>query len=247
MIDPILNFDILYQDEHFVAINKPEGWLVHRSWLACDEKFFVMQTLRNQIGQHVYPVHRLDRPTSGVLLFALNSEAARKMAQQFEAGSVSKTYQAIVRGFVLSPNEIDYPLKLEADKIANKLDTKIEKIQEAQTLYKPLALLELPIATKRHSSCRFSLLELKPKTGRKHQLRRHLKHIFHPIIGDSKYGDLNQNRIFCDYFGYKRLFLHATQLTFQHPYLNQLITIQAPISAQWQTLLTAFQFNNLHL
>lgn len=240
--DSSLHFEILYQDEHFIAINKPTGWLVHRSWLACDEKFFIVQTLRNQIGQHVFPIHRLDRPTSGVLIFALNSEAAHELAKQFEAGVIEKTYHAFVRGFILTPDIIDYPLKLETDKIANKFDTKEIKIQEAQTSYRPLALLELPIATERHSSCRFSLVELQPKTGRKHQLRRHLKHIYHPIIGDSKYGDLIQNRIFCQYFQHQRLFLHATTLTFKHPYLEKIMTIGAPISHEVQTILSSFRF-----
>lgn len=244
----LIHFDILYQDEHLIAINKPEGWLVHRSWLACDEKFFILQTLRNQIGQHVFPVHRLDRPTSGVLLFALSSEIAHKTALQFEAGAIEKTYQAIVRGFILNAGEIDYPLKLEMDKIANKFtyqsDSKEEKIQQAHTFYRPLAHFELPIASDRHPTCRYSFIELTPKTGRKHQLRRHLKHIFHPIIGDSKYGDLKQNRIFCEHFEYKRLFLHALSLKFIHPVLSKSIYIEAPLPEAWQAILTEFQFLN---
>lgn len=235
-------FEILYQDADLIVINKPHGWLVHRSWLACDEKFFILQTLRNQIGQHVFPVHRLDRPTSGALLFALSPEVARDLAQQFELGQIQKQYQAIVRGFVLQSGEIDYPLRLELDKIADKHSTKQEKIQEAQTHYKPLAQLELPIANEKYSTSRFSLVQLAPKTGRKHQLRRHLKHLHHPIIGDSKYGDLKQNRLFCDYFGVNRLFLHANQLTFIHSKTQKMLSIHTPFSKEWQAILTSFQF-----
>lgn len=83
-------FEILYQDNNLIAINKPSGWLVHRSWLDKNESIVVMQTLRDQIGQHVFPVHRLDRPTSGVLLFALSSEVARSLSVQFASKQIEK-------------------------------------------------------------------------------------------------------------------------------------------------------------
>lgn len=112
--------EILYQDEHLVAVNKPSGWLVHRSWLDRHETRFMMQTVRDQLGQHVFTVHRLDRPTSGVLLMALSSEVARLLSQQFEQHQVQKTYHAVVRGYVQEEATLDYPLTAELDKIADK-------------------------------------------------------------------------------------------------------------------------------
>ncbi|WP_392567080.1 tRNA pseudouridine(65) synthase TruC [Utexia brackfieldae] len=210
-------FDILYQDEYIVAINKPTGWLVHRSWLDKHEKVVVMQTLRDQIGQHVFPVHRLDRPTSGVLLFALSSAVARLLAEQFAQGNIVKQYLAIVRGFVTGEAVIDYPLVEEHDRIADKFAKQDKLAQAAVSHYQGLATFEIPVAVGRYPSARYSLVALSPQTGRKHQLRRHMKHIFHPIIGDSKHGDLHQNRAFADYFEVRRLMLHAASLSLRHP------------------------------
>lgn len=234
---------ILYQDEYIVAVNKPAGMLVHRSWLDRHETRFVMQTLRDQIGQLVYPIHRLDRPTSGVLLFALSSEIANLLCQQFEQNQVQKSYLAIVRGYVQKVGEqgqIDYPLKPQLDKIADKFSQEKDP-QPAQTDYQVLAQTELPYGVGRYSSSRFSLLRLMPKTGRKHQIRRHLKHIFHPILGDTQYGDLHQNRAFASYVGCSRLLLHAEQLCFVHPVSKAEIRLQAPLDQDWQKAVGLFE------
>lgn len=233
-------FDILYQDQNLIAINKPSGWLVHRSWLDRHEKVVIMQTLRDQIGQHVYPIHRLDRPTSGVLLFALSSEVANLMAMQFAHHQLQKTYHAIVRGFIQQADTIDYPLVEELDKIADKFANQQKPAQSAITHYKPLSRIEIPVAVGKFATARYSLVELKPLTGRKHQLRRHMKHIFHPIIGDSKHGDLHQNRAFNRYFDVKRLMLHASELIFSHPIHQKLLSIKAPFDQQWLTILEQF-------
>ncbi len=234
-----MELEILYQDDDLVAINKPAGMLVHRSWLDKHETVFAMQTLRDQIGQHVFPIHRLDRPTSGVLLFALNSEMARLMCEQFELHKVQKSYLAIVRGYLNGEARIDYPLKIQLDKIADKFSTEPKEPQLAVTDYKMLKQAEMPYPAGKHQTARYSLVELFPQTGRKHQLRRHLKHIFHPIIGDSRYGDLHQNRAFSEKSGCHRLFLHSKSLTFTHPKTLQKIEIFAPLDAQWQKV---FQF-----
>ena len=133
--------EILYQDEYLVAVNKPAGMLVHRSWLDTHETQFVMQTLRDQIGQHVFPIHRLDRPTSGVLLFALNSEMANLMCQQFEQKTVQKSYLAIVRGYLQGEGRIDHPLKIQLDKIADKFAQEDKAPQEAVTDYEGLKIV----------------------------------------------------------------------------------------------------------
>lgn len=174
----MMKFDIIYQDADLIAINKPSGWLVHRSWLDKHEKVVIMQTLRDQIGQHVYPVHRLDRPTSGVLLFALSSQIANLLALQFANHQPQKIYHAVVRGFINQASIIDYPLIEELDKIADKFSDKNKPAQKAITYYQPLSQIEIPIAVGKHATARYSFVQLKPLTGRRHQLRRHMKHIF---------------------------------------------------------------------
>lgn len=234
--------EILYQDDVLVAINKPAGMLVHRSWLDRHETQFVMQTLRDQIGQRVYPIHRLDRPTSGVLLFALNSEIANLLCLQFEQKQIEKQYLAVVRGYVTGHGEIDYPLKVQLDKIADKFSQPDKAPQSAVTFYEGLQTVEMPYGVGRYATSRYSLVRLIPQTGRKHQLRRHMKHIFHPILGDTQYGDLHQNRALMEHTGCARLLLHAEKLTFVHPLTQRPMTIQAGLDAQWQNLMQTFQW-----
>ena len=234
--------EILYQDDVLVAVNKPAGMLVHRSWLDRHETQFVMQTLRDQIGQLVYPIHRLDRPTSGVLLFALNSEIANLLCLQFEQKQTEKQYLAVVRGYVTGHGEIDYPLKIQLDKIADKFSQQDKAPQSAVTFYEGLQTVEMPYDVGRYATSRYSLVRLVPRTGRKHQLRRHMKHIFHPILGDTQYGDLHQNRALTEHTGCSRLMLHAEKLTFVHPLTQLPITIQAGLDAQWRNLMQTFQW-----
>jgi len=232
--------DIIYRDGRTVAVNKPAGMLVHRSWLDSRETVFAMQTLRDQIGQHVYPVHRLDRPTSGVLLFALDPEAARLLTQQFEQKTTRKTYWAIVRGYLPDDGLIDYPLKYQPDKIAESQTE--ATLQEAQTQYRCLACTELPFqSAARYPTSRYSWAELTPHTGRKHQLRRHMKHIFHPIVGDTNYGDLRQNHAVAAHLGTQRLMLHARSLTFRSPDGGQTVTALAETDIQWAVWLEQFK------
>ena len=237
-----MSLEILYQDEHIVAVNKPAGMLVHRSWLDRHETQFVMQTLRDQIGQLVYPIHRLDRPTSGVLLFALNSETATLLCHQFEQKQTEKEYLAVVRGYVTGQGEIDYPLKVQLDKIADKFAQQDKEPQSAVTFYDGLKTVEMPYGVGRYATSRYSLVRLIPKTGRKHQLRRHMKHIFHPILGDTQYGDLHQNRALTEHTGCSRLMLHAEKLTFVHPLTQQPITLQAGLDEQWKNVMQIFQW-----
>ena len=234
VIEVPFELEIIYRDEWLIAINKPSGMLVHRSWLDKGETRFVMQTLRDQIGQHVFPLHRLDRPTSGVLLFALSSEIAGVMMPKFAEHEMVKTYHAVVRGFVKQAAVLDYPLKVIRDKIADKFATSDVVEQAAVTEYCPLAYVEVPIALGRYQSCRYSLVEMKPKTGRKHQLRRHMHHLSHHIIGDVNYGDGKHNRLFRQHFDSHRLLLHASSLCFEHPISRKQVTIHASIDSTWQ-------------
>lgn len=233
---------IVYQDESLVVIDKPSGLLVHRSRLASDAKVFAMQLLRDQLGQHVFPLHRLDRPTSGLLVFALDSDTARLVNEQWTERAVEKTYHAVVRGYVDDAGVIDYPLKEELDKIADKDAREDKEAQQAITAYRCLKRIELPFkVSKKHDTSRYSLVELKPKTGRKHQLRRHMSHIRHPIIGDSRHGEGRHNRFFRDQFGCNRLLLAATHIRFQHPHSNEVLDLCIDIPDE---LLRAFSSIN---
>ena len=224
---PVLR--ILYQDEYLVAVDKPAGMLVHRSFLDKHETLFVMQTLRNQLGQHVFPVHRLDRPTSGVLLFALSSEVARLLTEQHQQESWQKFYLAVVRGYVKEPLLLDYALKEQLDKVADKKARQDKIAQDARTAIWPLAQVELPFAVGRYPAARYSLVALQPQTGRKHQLRRHMSHLRHPIVGDTTHGDGKHNRLFSDHFGNERLLLIAKRLSIHHPITGSLLHFDAGI------------------
>lgn len=212
---------ILYQDDDFVAIDKPAGMLVHRTRIA-EEAEYAMQRLRDQLGRHVFIIHRLDRPTSGVLLFALSSEAARDMCALFESREVTKRYLAVVRGWTDETGTIDYPLREEKHKEA----------QQAVSHYRRLATVELDIAVGRYPKARYSLVEVTPQTGRMHQIRKHFAHIFHPLVGDTTYGEGRHNRLFREHFGCDRLLLHASELRFTHPYSQRDTTIRADLPAE---------------
>jgi tRNA pseudouridine65 synthase len=234
--------DILYLDQHLVAINKPAGLLVHRSPIDRHETRFALQLLRDQLGQRVYPIHRLDKPTSGVLLFGRSSDAARRVALEFGGRRVQKTYLAVLRGHCEPEGSIDYPLREEPDQ--RPAGTEGEVIRAARTDYRRLASVELPFAVGRYPSSRYCLVEARPITGRRRQLRRHFKHIFHPIAGDTTYGDGRHNRFFRQQFGCARLLLAATELTLAHPYSGCPLTIQAPLSADFAMVLDAFDWRD---
>jgi len=229
--------EIIYQDEHLVAVNKPSGLLVHRSMIDKHETRFALQLVRNQIGQRVYPVHRLDKPTSGVLLFALDSETARLLGEQFTADTVKKQYLAVVRGYSAEHELIDYPLKQQLDKMSDALADPDKQAQEAVTEYIRLATAELPFPVGRYETARYSLLQLMPKTGRKHQLRRHMKHIFHPIIGDTTHGDGRQNQFFRQQFDCHRLMLAATAMSFQHPHTAVKVELCAALDEVFEKII----------
>lgn len=238
-----MELEIVYRDDEFIAVNKPAGMLVHRSWLDSHETVFVVQTLRDQIGQHVFPLHRLDRPTSGVLLFGLSSEVAAMMMPIFAGREMHKTYHAIVRGWVKEAAVLDYPLKVVLDKIADKKVTEEKEPQSAVTAYEPLATVETDIAVGRYVTSRYSLIEMKPETGRKHQLRRHMHHLDHHMIGDVNYGDGKHNRMFRENLDCHRLMLHASRLQFKHPLTGAIIDIQADVDEVWQRIMTTFNWS----
>ena len=236
---------ILYQDEHLIAIHKPSDLLVHRTSLDAYETRFALQLLRDQIGQHVYPAHRLDKATSGVLLFGLNPNVARTLSMQFAAREVQKQYLAIVRGWPTEAGCIDHPLELRKDDAEIFGDESPKGAQESQTEFKRLATIELPWTVDKYPSSRYALVELNPITGRRHQIRRHLKHISHPIIGDSTYGKGNHNRAFAQAFGVNRLLLACLKMRFPHPIGGQAITIHAPLAADFSRVVSKLNWLNI--
>jgi tRNA pseudouridine65 synthase len=197
---------LLHQDASLVAVDKPSGMAVHRGW--SQERYTVLQVLRDQVGRRVYPVHRLDRSTSGALVLAFDPETARSLQEQFEAGEVRKRYLALVRGIPPEHGIIDHPVPRSPH------GPRVPAVTE----YRRLATFE-----------RYALLEVRPRTGRLHQIRRHLKHISHPLIGDVNYGKGEHNRLFRDRFGLHRLALHAAELSLDHPVDGRPLRFFAPV------------------
>lgn len=210
------SLDIIYSDEQLIAINKPHGLLVHTSNMAAGETNTAVQLLRNQTGQWVFPAHRLDRKTAGVLLFSFDKSINSLMQQQFMNHEVVKTYHAIVRGYTDDSGTIDYPV---ADKNG--------RLKEAITHYRSLKRVEIPVPFGKFATSRYSLVEINPLTGRIHQIRKHFAHILHPVIGDRPHGCNKQNRLFLEKWNHSDMLLHAWSLQFSHPCNNENIEILA--------------------
>ena len=218
--------DILYQDAWMVAVDKPPGLLVHRSALARADDF-ALQRLRRQLRRRLYAVHRLDRPTSGVLLFALTPRMGAALSRLFEQRAVVKRYLCVVRGHPPDEGLIDYPLCRERG----------SPRRPAVTAFRTLARVELPVPVGRYATSRYALVAARPLTGRYHQIRRHFHHIFHPLIGDTTHGEGRHNRFFREAFGVRRLLLHAYSLGFTHPRTGEDLRIGAPLDPVWRGLL----------
>lgn len=223
--------EIVYQDDHLIAINKPHGLLVHRSKIANDATEFALQILRDQIGRHVNPVHRIDRKTSGILLFAFEKEVEIAMQKQFQESLVQKKYLAILRGYAPEHMDIDYPLAKENG-----------TLQEAFTAFKTLQRAEIDVPFGKHPTSRYSLVEAMPTTGRMHQLRKHFAHIFHPIIGDRKHGCNKQNRFFKEEFEMTTMLLHASWLKFKHPVTELDVEITATPHSEFKRVMQMMNF-----
>ena len=222
--------DIIYRDDHLVAVNKPSGWDVHRNEFNRDRPI-VLQALRNQINKEVHPVHRLDGGTSGVLLFATDKDVLRFLSEQFQSRETEKIYHCISRGFAKEVvcNE---PLRVH------------ENIVEAETEFRCLAQITLPWANEKFPQSRYSYIEAKPKTGRYHQIRRHLRHLSWPIIGDTKHGDGTHNQLWRDNMSITRLLLHASQLKIKHP-SGEILTLTAAMPPEITAALALTGWNKM--
>ncbi len=230
---------VLYRDDNYVAIDKPPGLIVHRSPLVPPDTPAALQRLRDQLGQHIFPIHRLDRPTSGVLVFGLNAEAAGALAGQFAARTPTKRYLAIVRGWPLEHIVLDHPLRA--------LDSPPHKNLplEAITEFTRIAQTSLPVPVDSYPERRYALVLAQPRTGRRHQIRRHLKHLSHPIVGDVRHGKGTHNRFFREHFAVHRLLLAAISLAFDHPITGERVTINAPPGEAFTRICDAFAWTEV--
>lgn len=230
---------ILYKDDDIIVVHKPSGLLVHRSAIDKYETEFLVEQLREQIGLRVFNVHRIDKPTSGLMVLALNKHSAQKLSLSFQAHKVSKEYLAIVRGYT-QDQVIDYALKEKLDKMTDNNANQNKAAQAAISELSTLATIELGIPLGRYQSARFSLVKLVPKTGRKHQLRRHMAHIRHPIVGDTTHGDGKQNRFARTHLGLTRLALLASKLSFPHPVSGKILHFTAELDKDLEKAFSVF-------
>ena len=230
--------EILFEDEYYIAINKPNGLLVHRTRIAEEKKEFALQLLRDQTGLRLHPLHRLDRGTSGVLLFAKTPEATAPIVKAFAERQPDKTYYAIVRGYAPESGTIDYPIRPDRD-------NGLKEPQEAVTHFERLGTVELNIPVGRYETSRYSLVKIKPETGRMHQIRRHLGHLRHYIIGDKKHGDWRHNLMFLEQLNSPNLLLHAASLVFEHPFTGEKIEIKAAFPENMRRLCEQFNWSHL--
>tara|TARA_B100000809_G_scaffold86740_1_gene85098 strand:- start:428 stop:1150 length:723 start_codon:yes stop_codon:yes gene_type:complete len=231
---PIIeSIEIIFEDEFIIVVNKPNNFIIHESHYARNiRETTLLQFLEQQLGYPVYPAHRLDRKTSGVILLLKSKDNVSQFQELFNSKSIQKTYYAIVRGFSPDNGIIDSPVKND--------DTGIYK--EALTHYKSVNNIELNIPVHPYDNSRYSLIELKPQTGRMHQLRKHMNKINHPIVGDYKYGDRFHNRMFETEFECIYMFLHAYTLDFTHPITKIDLQLKADFPADWQKLFNKFNW-----
>lgn len=235
-VAPTRALPLLFLDEALAIIDKPAGLLVHRTALDAHEQDAALQRLRDQLDRPVWPAHRLDRGTSGVLVFALDASVASALGVALAERRTRKRYLALVRGWPADDaGVIDHPLARDPE-----LPSAGQPMLEAQTEWSCLRRLELPVATdRRFPTTRLALLACEPVQGRRHQIRRHLKHIAHPIVGDANHGKGPLNRALAAHFGLQRLWLHAERMTLAHPLTGVALSVEAPPGPEWARFLGA--------
>ena len=226
----------IYKDAELLAVDKPPGLLMHPSWLDKGQVDTLVARVKRVHGRRWQPVHRLDRPTSGLVLFSASPSLTHWLQQHWSWQQ--KVYWAVVRGHLLGQGEIDHPLVPVQDDYAEG-DLAAKEAVAAVSRYRHLASSELPVALGRYASARYSLVELQPLTGRQHQLRRHMKHLFHPILGDTTYGEGRHNRLQRQRTGLQQLMLRSVALRLRLPD-DRSLRLDAPLSPDWQLLLADY-------
>ncbi|WP_320243935.1 pseudouridine synthase [Tenacibaculum sp. 1B UA] len=231
----IMNLDVLYEDDYILCVSKPNNVVVHHahhSRNVADEDS-LLQLIQQQFDQKMYPVHRLDRKTSGIILLAKETEFVAKFQELFTKNKIQKTYYGVVRGHAPKTKIIDSPVKGRDANVYKNAETHLFTVENV--------IIDIPV--KPYDTSRYSLVKLLPKTGRLHQLRIHMNKISHPLIGDPKYGDKNHNTMFIDNFTCENLFLHAHSLEFTHPYSNKKLSIEADFSKDWYVIFEKFNWS----
>ncbi len=230
MTDLVLK--ILYQDEHLIAIDKPEGLAVHRDDFSSRDQPACLQILRDQLGREVHPVHRLDAATSGALLFTFDRQILAAMMGQFMERRVEKIYHAIFRGWLRESVTCEMPMKKYFDKRHARSVDAGDGFQEASTVFVPVKWLEVPWVNEKFPMSRYTFVKVMPRTGRYHQIRRHACYLAHPIVGDTTRGDGDHNRLWRSNRSSHRLLLHASSIKVLHPVtgLNLVIDSELPKS-----------------
>ncbi len=221
---------VLYCDESLAVVDKPAGLMVHDSALARGETDFVADRLREQFGKPVFLVHRLDRATSGCLLLAFDRDSASTLGKSLMSGAVRKDYLAVCRGWPEEAFVVDHPLDGGPGKPQKK---------PAITHFQRLATCELALPSAGFETSRYALLRAQPETGRFRQIRRHLKHLSHHLIGDTSHGDGRHNRAF-RMMGIHRMLLHAERLGFDHPKTGARMEAVAPVDKEFAKALGLF-------
>lgn len=203
----LYRIDELYRDDWMVVVNKPSGIAVHKGWDV--DPVNAVRLVRSLTKRYVHPIHRLDRPTSGCLVFAFDPETAGMLQDHFREKTIEKRYMALTRGVTPEEGVVDHPVprKLRGRERA-----------DAVTHYRRVGV----------ALDRYSLIEAWPETGRLHQIRRHMKHLSHPLIGDTRYGDGKENRRVREQYGLLRLALHAAEIRFRHPHTGEPLSVKAP-------------------
>jgi tRNA pseudouridine65 synthase len=240
-----MQLSILFEDDYLIAVDKPSGLLVHPSWISKPDEPTLMGLLKEHYqSDKLHTIHRLDRATSGVMLVGKELDSSKYMQEQFQARGVKKEYECLVRGWCSEPQgRIDHALVPKYDKFADPLASQDKEAKEAITDFKVIGQTELDIPVGRYSTSRYSRVACFPHTGRKHQIRRHMKHLLHPIIGDTKYGEGRHNRMFRDHFNLHRLVLMARSIQFSHPVTDELLTIHADLPGDIEQLYAAIGLN----
>lgn len=230
-----MSLQIIYEDGYILCVGKPNDTVVHHAYHSrnvADEKS-LLQLLEDSFGRKFYPIHRLDRRTSGIILLAKETSYVAKFQQLFTNSEIIKTYYGVVRGFAPEYKIIDSAVKGRDANTYKEAETHLELVDK----------ITLNIPVKPYETSRYSLVKLQPKTGRLHQLRIHMNKISSPLIGDGKYGDKNHNKMFIDKFGWFNLFLHAYSLEFIHPYTQEKKILTANFNKNWSALLKEFNWS----
>ena len=236
----LIQGDILYRDDSLLILNKPAGVPVHGGRILEDDPETLLSLARDLTGKMVHAVHRLDRPVSGANLLTFDKATLAALGLQFEQRRIRKKYLAISRGWLDDSGTIDYPLLPPRDE--RKASS---TARPAVTLYRCLGHAEVPADFPPYATARYSLLELEPQTGRRHQLRRHLKHVSHHLAGDTTYGRGEHNRLFRERFACNRLLLHSLSLEFDHPESGHELRIEAPLDAAFTSVLKSLGWTGL--